>query len=315
MGEIIITGRDPVVEVVSPGIFDDEKLLDLFYRQKYQRTQSEHTLRGYQGDISRFMAAIKKPLATVTVSDLLKWGDTLNDMAPATRARKISAVRSLFRFAHRIGYLRFNPAEILERPKVPITSETRFLTKAELQALIKEARAPRRSPHLYPALVLMGTTAVRISELVGIRWCDFFQDVHGNIGLRVVKAKGGKPRTVKILPSVWQVVQEHRRRYGQNDQLDSQDTTPLFPGQKGKPITARNLQKSLKAAVRAAGIRKSASPHWLRHTAITLALVGGARVEQAQAMAGHSDLRTTTRYAHTAQQLQETAADYIRLEI
>lgn len=317
MGEIILVDGGQVQEPAhsDPAIGNDEKLIALFYRQKFQRTRSEHTLRAYQSDITRFREHLPKPLATITVSDLLEWADTLTDRAPGTRARFISSVRSLFRFALRTGYIRFNPAEILDRPKVPITSDTRFLTRVELQALLKEAQVPRRSRHLYPALVLMATTAVRISELVNIRWGDFFQDVHGHIGLKVVKAKGSKPRTVKVLPDVWRLLQERRRQQGAGADLDAEDTSPLFPGPTGEPITARNMQKSLTAAAKAAGIKKKVSPHWIRHTSITLALVGGARVEQAQAMAGHSDLRTTTRYAHTAQQLQDTASDYIRLEI
>lgn len=292
----------------------EEQVLQLFFRQKYQRSQSLHTVRSYEGDLSRFRAYIQKPLNRITVSDLLRWVQTLEGSAPATRARAISSVRSLFRFAQRVGYLQLNPSEILDRPKVPITSGSRFLTQAELQDLIRLASAPRRSPHLFPAVLLMATTALRISELVNIRWGHFFEDLRGNIGLTVMKAKGGTPRVVKILPEVWTVLKQHRRRFGSHDELDSKDESPLFPGPSGNPICTRTMQQSVSAAAKAAGIKKRVSPHWLRHTSITLALVNGARVEQAQAMAGHSDLRTTTRYAHTAQQLQNTASDFIRLD-
>lgn len=293
----------------------EAKLLALFYRSKWQRSQSEHTLKAYQGDLARFFDHVGKPLADLTITDLLEWAQTLDDKSPATRARVISSVRSLFRFAQRTGFIRFNPAEILDRPKVPVTSGHKFLIRDELQALLREARNPRRSVHLYPALALLATTALRISELTGIRWQHLFRDMNGHIGLQVTEAKGGKPRVVKVLPHVWQILQACRRHQGLADDLDAQDAMPLFAGAGGRPIGVRNLQKSLAAAARAAGIRKRVSPHWLRHTAITMSLLGGARVEQAQVMAGHSDLRTTTRYAHTAQQLQETAADFIRLDV
>jgi integrase/recombinase XerD len=308
-GVQMVTGETGTVTRVMT----DEWVIARFYDHKFQKSQSQHTRRAYQTDVERFRSQAPAALGAITPADLLEWSLSLKG-SPALKARQVSTVRSLFRFAFSLKHISSNPAEILEVPQVPVTSENRFLTQAELQALLKEAQAPRRSIHLYPALVLLATTALRISELVTIQWCNFFEDMHGHIGLKV-KGKGGKLRVVKVLPAVWTVLKEHRRRQDLGGELNAEDTTPLFLGAEGKHLTDRNLQKAMVAAAKAAGITKKVSPHWIRHTAITMALVNGARVEQAQAMAGHSDLRTTTRYAHTAQQLKETASDFIRLDI
>lgn len=288
----------------------DARVVGMFLNNKARR--SEHTARVYNSELTRFTELIKKPLQEVTLEDLQTYADSLNHLAAASQARALTTVRSLFKFATRIGFLRWNPAEVLELPKVEITSEQRYLTKDEVAALIRQSRVCGPTAQL--AVSVMVLTGLRIGELTKIEWKDFYADVHGNIGL-TVKGKGGKIRPVKMRPDLWAMVLGHRSRLGLSCELDAQDKTPLFKNRRGGAMSDRYLRRLVTQCASNAGIKKKVSPHWLRHTACTLAILGGAELQQVQEDFGHASINTTMRYLHSVKQLEKTSTDYIQVDI
>lgn len=288
----------------------DTQVIAMFLNNKARRSQ--HTARVYASEINRFIDFVNKPIPTVTLDDLQAYAETLEYLAPASQARALTTIRSFFKFAGRIGYLRWNPAEVLELPKVQVTSEQRYLTKDEMISLLTQAKMRGPIPSLTVAMLAL--TGLRIGELVKVEWCDFYADMEGNIGL-MVKGKGGKIRQVKIRQDLWQLIIRHREMKGLPGGIDNQDHIPLFCNKQGKAMTDRYLRRIVTECAKKAGIKKDVSPHWLRHSNCTLAILGGAPIMQVRADLGHSSINTTMRYMHSVKQLQRTSTDFIGLDL
>lgn len=289
---------------------NDLQVIGMFLTNKGRR--SANTARVYRVEVEKFVSFIGKPLPAVTLADLQEWAGTLEHLAPASQARAIATVKSLFKFAFRLGYLRVNVAELLEGPKVAVTSGDHFLTAAELGALIQAARVKNGVAHLSVSFLTL--TGLRISELTGIDWGHFFEDVNGNIGLRV-NGKGGKVRTVKIRPDLWSLVCRYRTKKGLPIGLDANDNRPFFTNRKGNRVSDVYLRRVIGECAKEAGIAKDVSPHWLRHSAATHALAGGADLLQVQNDLGHASLTTTQRYLHNVNGLQQTSTDFISIQV
>lgn len=295
---------------LKPADNRDAQVIAMFLNNKARR--SKNTARVYQFEITRFFDLIHKPLGSITLEDLQMYASTLENLAPASQARALTTIRSMFKFAAKIGYLRWNPSEVLELPKVQVTSEQRYLTKKEIMSLTQAAK--KKNKVAYLAVAMLSLTGLRIGELTRIEWKDFYSDLMGNIGLNV-KGKGDKLRQVKIRPDLWELIKVHREDQGLGTEINNQDKTPLFRNRKGGAISDRYLRRLITECAKKAGIKKEVSPHWLRHTACTLAILGGAPLMQVQQDLGHASINTTMRYMHSVKQLQRTSTDYIELNI
>lgn len=114
-----------------------EQLLDLWLHGR-----SPHTQRAYSTDVADFLSVVSKPLRTVTVGDVQAWMDTLDHLAPASQARKISSVKSLFGFGHRPGYLPFDVGRVVKRPKLKDTLAERVMAEGDVHCLFVTADQP-----------------------------------------------------------------------------------------------------------------------------------------------------------------------------
>ncbi len=151
-------------------------------------------------------------------------------------------------------------------------------------------------------ILLLATTGLRISEALDARWSDTYQDPLGNAGLRVV-GKGGKARSVKVLPAVVEALRPFRA---------SQDGY-LLPNASGERMSHQSADQAISRAAARAGITdRRVSAHWLRHFLATQALAAGAPLLQVQQDLGHAALATTQRYLHAAKGLEKTSADYVK---
>ncbi len=264
------------------------------------RMRSRNTARSYGEVVGRFLTTLgDAPLDRNTVAQYL---DSLSELAPASQAHHVSAVRAFLRYAGDQGLVERGPRELLIRPRVTVTSFGRYLTVDELRALIAAARG--RSACHYAAVMLMAGTGLRVAEAAGAAWRDLFRDPEGRLGLRVL-GKGNKERVVKIREDVFAaLVAVH----GSN-KLDARDTSPLLIDQRGTAYSTRGIYKLVVQASEAAAITKPVSPHWLRHTHATLAASGGASVFTIQARLGHSRIETSQRYVHWARGLADSTAD------
>jgi integrase/recombinase XerD len=260
----------------------DDQLIELWLHGR-----SEHTARAYRADVERLRAHIAKPLAAVTLADLQAFAGGLHG-ALASRYRTLSAVKSLFAFGRRVGYLPFDVGRVLRLPAVRNRLAERILSEAELHRILGlEPNARNRA-----ILTLLYASGVRVSELCALSWRDL--QPAGDSGQITVFGKGGKTRAVQLPQSVWRLIVSLRTANASPDD-------PVFASRKKK--TGGRLQplavlRIVRAAAHRAGVELPVSPHWFRHAHASHALDRGAPIHLVQATLGHASINTTGRYLH-----------------
>lgn len=257
--------------------------------------RSEHTQRAYRADVARFTAFNGKPLPTVTLGELQGFADSLEGLAPATRGRTLSAVKSLAAFGHRIGYLPFDVGRALKLPPQKSRLAERILPEADVQRMMALEENPRNSAMLR----LLYAGGLRVSELCGLTWQDM--QPRGEAGQVTVFGKGGKTRAVLLSASTWKELMGIR--------AGAASTDPVFLSRKGGALDPSQVMRIVRAAARRAGIEANVSPHWMRHAHASHALDRGAPIHLVQATLGHSSVATTGRYLHARP--TESSASYL----
>jgi integrase/recombinase XerD len=261
----------------------DARLVELWLHGRSAATQ-----RGYRAEAERFMKHVAKPLHGVTLSDLQGYSDVLDaaGLQPATRRRMLAAVKSLFSWGHRLGYLPFDTAKPLRLPPLRDTLAERVIDESALLRMID------LEPNIRNAamLALMYTAGLRASELVALRWRDCQARSNGE-GQISVLGKGSKTRTILIPASVFAGV--ILLRNGANDEAF------VFASRKaGGPLNTSHLLRITKRAARRAGIARSVRNHDFRHSHCTHSLERGAPIHLVQQTVGHASISTTGRYLH-----------------
>lgn len=297
---------------LSKDILNDMELVELFLKNKSEG--SILTSKVYKREIVNFLKYIDFPknnLNSISVKLCIEYRDSLHIYKDATKARKLNTLSSLYKFGIEIGYLKYNPFKVIKKPKINITSQDRFLTKKELEDLLKELKKNSRN---YLIGILLASCGLRSSELVSIQWKQFFEDSNGNIGLRII-GKGKKRRNVKIRKDVWSYILMYRISKKQSIEFNENDESFLILNKNNKPLSDRYCRKLLKETAKKIGINKEISTHWLRHTCATLAINGGADLKQCMDQFGWQDIKTAQRYIHSLNELEDAAADYVNIKI
>jgi integrase/recombinase XerC len=276
-----------------------------------ERDASPHTATAYQADLAALLGFLTQhlghepmlaDLAALSQADLRAWlaRQALDGAANATRARHLSAVRSLFRYlARRHGVT--NPAPGLLggprlRPPVP-----RALTAPQATELVADIGAEHDDP-IWQArdtalFTLLYGAGLRIAEALSL---DVSAVPPGASSLRVL-GKGRKERIVPLLPAVCEALAAWLRLHPS----PSRDA-PLFVGARGGRFNAAVARKVMQDYRRRVGLPEHATPHALRHSFATHLLGGGADLRAIQELLGHASLSTTQRYtAVDAARLQE----------
>jgi integrase/recombinase XerD len=271
--------QDAAPEEMLAQANSDDTLIALWLAGKADRTR-----RAYQDDVNAFLRFVDKSLRQITLADLVAWGETLGEMAPASRARKLGAVKSLAAFGHRIGYLAFDIGAPLRLPAVKTTLAERILGEGDVLRLLTLETNPRN----HALLRLLYAGALRVSELCALTWRDL--QPREDAGQVTIFGKGGKTRVVLLTPGVWGELTALRCDAGEGD--------PVFRSNKGGHLTPVQVHRIVKQAAAEAGISAAASAHWLRHAHASHALDRGAPVSLVQATLGHATIATTGRYLH-----------------
>ncbi len=257
----------------------DEQLLRLWLHGR-----PATTTRAYIADVDRFRIFVEKPLGSVTVGDVQAFSDTLEDLSDASRARKLSAVKSLLSFGHRIGYLPFDVGRPVRLPRIKDTIAERILPEDTVLAMITLEPGQRNRA----LLRLLYGAGLRVSELCGLRWRDVVE--RDDSAQVTVFGKGGRTRHVLLSAGTWGTLSAIRG--------DAGEDAPLFISRTGGGLSVRQVQVIVRQAARRAEVDKNVSPHWMRHAHASHALDRGAAVHLVQATLGHSSVATTGRYLH-----------------
>ncbi len=267
-----------------------------------EKGYSPHTVSNYRRDLDEF-AAMAGPEAVVSSLDTAVVRNFVYSLhirnKSSSVARKLSALRTFFKFLEQEDTIRLNPMASIAMPKqeqhVPV-----FLSVDEVFALLEmpdpETRWGARDSAM---LELLYSTGMRVSELVGCNATslDFASEM-----VRV-RGKGNRERlvpmgreAVKALQAYGAAREEqlrHRLQLGKNV-----DREPLFLNSRGTRLSARSVERLIAEYGRRAGIDKPVTPHVLRHSFATHLLEMGADMRSVQELLGHASLSTTQKYTH-----------------
>ena len=276
-----------------------------------ERGAGTNTLAAYGRDLEDFSAYLKgagRSIARADTDDLRAYLGALSrrGLGAATQARRLSAIRQLYRFLYAEGHRSDDPAAVLEGPKRQ-RALPRTLTLAEVDRLLSvagksEPAAPLperlRAARLACLVEMLYATGLRVSELVALPISAARKDTR----VIVVRGKGNKERLVPLNDAAKHAIADYLALLAQ-----SQPGAPskwLFPsfGESGH-LTRQHLARELKALAGAAGLRATQlSPHVLRHAFASHLLHNGADLRVVQTLLGHSDISTTQIYTHVLEE-------------
>ncbi len=286
---------------MNPSIFLIEEFLEAFAAE---RGASPNTLQAYARDLRDFAAFLDAmPLEQVTRSQCEAYLAELSrrDMAPRSRARRLSSLRQFYRFLLSEKRISSDPLAHMQGPKLP-KSLPKFLTQDEMNALLDVALAlpEHESARLLCMAELLYASGLRVSELVTLPLAALAEGCEGQVHphLRVM-GKGNKERIVPLNDTALEASARYLKFRGVFIAHESSQRW-LFPsyGQSGH-LTRQRVGQLLKHLALAAGLDpRRVSPHVLRHAFATHLLEGGANLLSVQKLLGHADISTTEIYTH-----------------
>jgi integrase/recombinase XerC len=269
---------------------------------KSERRASPHTVSAYRCDLEQlahFVGDTREApvwLETIDVVALRRWlGDRARAVSPATLARKIAAVRALFRYLRRQNLVESDPASALASPKLRKPLPTFLDVDAAREVVEAPAASTPRGSRDRAVLEVLYGSGLRVSELCALDLGDV--DVRRGT-LRVV-GKGRKERDVPLGRAALAALGEYLARRSQVPGARLRvDSSALFVSDRGRRIGPRKVQRMVQAYGALGAGRADLHPHALRHTCATHMLEGGADLRAIQEMLGHASLATTQRYTH-----------------
>lgn len=264
---------------------------------RMEKGLARNSLEAYQTDLDEFVRYAKAH-APGKMPDAVVLGEWVNslyqkDFSSRTIARRLSAVRGLFRFFLTEGMVTVDPTEHLSSPKQWATIP-KFLNREQTEQLIAAPDTTKPSGQRDRAMFeLLYATGIRVSELVNLKTSN----LDTGLGLIRVTGKGNKQRIVPVHAGALRAIAEYVAD-GRLALLKQRVSPSLFVTARGGPMTRQGFWASVRMNGKKAGIFHNLSPHVLRHTFATHLLEGGADLRSVQTMLGHADLSTTEIYTH-----------------
>lgn len=266
-----------------------------------ERGASANTIEAYRRDLTDFASSLRarrRTLGTAGSEDIRAYLSELDaaGMAPRTAARRLSAIRQLYRFLFSEGDRPDDPSTVIDSPRQgrPLP---KILSEQDVDLLLASARgrAGPEGTRLTCLLEILYASGLRVSELVALPFAAVARDPR----VLIVRGKGGKERMVPLTDAAREAITAYKEV--RQSFLAEGATSPfLFPsrGREGH-LTRRRLGQLLKELAIECGLRPSAvSPHVLRHAFATHLLDHGADLRSVQQMLGHADISTTQIYTH-----------------
>lgn len=218
-------------------------------------------------------------------------------LSPRTRARKISCIKSFFRFLAERNEIGENPSELIEAPRLP-RRIPHYLESEEVERLLASPnRTTPEGRRDQTMLELAYAAGLRVSELVSLE----MHRLDLEIGCVTVMGKGSKERIVPIGVPATRALMDYLDKV-RPLLLGQVRSEAVFVTRRGKPMTRQTFWKIVKKTALLAGIRKEISPHTLRHSFATHLVQNDADLRAIQIMLGHADISTTEIYTHVAGQ-------------
>jgi site-specific recombinase XerD len=274
------------------------------YADDLEARYGERTAPEYLAHVRSFLAWLEAQgleLADVRTESLLAYQKALHDARKRDgkpysigfQANRVTAVKSLFRFLYRRGFLLQDPSAAIETPRLPSHLPRTILTREEVLRLLGAVRG--RSPRALRDRAILETlygTGLRVSELCGLRVGDVDTE---DLLLRIVMGKGRKDRNVPLTPAAARAIEAYLL-LGRGKLLGRAPRKELFVGERGARLHRAVVNKLILPWAKKAGIRKHVTCHTFRHSVATHLLRNRADIRHIQVLLGHASLKTTERY-------------------
>lgn len=266
-----------------------------------EKSLSPHSVEAYLRDIDKLANYLFKEPEVKTPADIqlkhlqsfIQAIDTI-EMAPTSQARMISGIKSFFKYCLIEQICTLNPTTLLSSPKTRRKLPD-VLSFEEIESMIAQIDLSKTEGGRNKAMLeTMYSSGLRVTELIGLKISCLYLDV----GFIRVIGKGDKERLVPIGSDAIKFIQIYKNdiRIHQTPAKDFEDI--LFLNNRGKGLSRVMVFYIIKDLIRKAGIKKSISPHSLRHSFATHLVEGGADLRAVQEMLGHESITTTEIYTH-----------------
>lgn len=275
--------------------------------------KSEHTLDSYERTIKNYYEFVSSVHKVDDEDSIIKHSDwsTLNlyvnhlterNLNPYSINQKLSALKTYFNFLKLRRIVEENPLDFIERVSTDsVEQNTDYLTEEEYKRLlttigtklpnVKQDNFVLTSKRDVLLVGLMIQTGLRVSEVLSLTVNQIDTE---NKRIKVL-GKGKKLRTVSFTNDILTLLEDY---IDVRNTLDIKDTEILFLSRNGRKMNRQNVNTNLRKYCERAGIDKDIHPHCLRHTALSMMAESGLSVVKIQAVAGHTDSKTTARYTH-----------------
>ena len=289
----------------------DQAWIELFLDMiAAERGGAKNTLAAYARDLADFSAELSKARGTIagaSTDDLRGYLGSLarRRFAASSVARRLSAIRQLYRFLYAEGHRADDPSAVIEGPKrnralpkvLSIAEVDRLLAQARADIGQAEEPAPKRlrAARLACLIEVLYATGLRVSELIALP----ISAAERNARMLTVRGKGNKERLVPLNEAAKKAMREYLALLSANGVRQTKWLFPSF-GQTGH-LTRQHFARELKTLAAAAGLRQ-VSPHVLRHAFASHLLHNGADLRVVQTLLGHADISTTQIYTHVLEE-------------
>jgi integrase/recombinase XerC len=280
--------------------------IDSFLNTLRAKLASVHTIRNYSIDLTAFKEFLEREkisLETVAKIDIRSFlaQHSQQNLQRRSLLRRLSALRSFFKFLYKQNILLKNPIEEIESPKlekkIPFTLNSQqlliFLQQPDCQNVL--GLRDRTFMELFYS------SGLRISELVGLNRAD----IDWNQRLLTIRGKGKKVRRVPAT----QTSLSWLEKYLKHPKREENDSQAIFLNQRGKRLTARSVDRLFRDYLKKSGLLGTITPHTFRHTIATHWLEKGMDLKSIQTLLGHSSLATTTIYTQVSTRLKKETYD------
>jgi len=267
---------------------------------KFEKHYSAHTIRSYQDDLVQFFDYIalqfgEQSLKAITPVLIRSWLASLKDEELSSRSinRKISTLKSFFKYQMRCGEVEQSPMIAITSPRVSKRLPV-YVEQQDVAALFGDISFPDSWEGWTDRLLLavFYHTGVRLSELLHLQERQVDK---GNRNIKVL-GKGNKERVIPVGPVLMEGIEEYCRK--KRAEFEKPDVQYLFVGKSGKKLYAKYVYRVVKKYLSQVTTVDKKSPHVLRHSFATHLMNEGAELNSVKELLGHSSLAATQVYTH-----------------
>jgi integrase/recombinase XerC len=253
---------------------------------------SAHTLRAYRKDLTDFIAHVNTEPEKIDMLDVRGFiaEQIRKGLNKTTVSRRLSSVRSFFKFLYREGHIKANPAKLVSGPRLPKLLP-KFLSVDDAFSLVEKPEGIGFATARDRAILeLLYSSGLRVGELAGLNVEDI------NVREALVKARG-KGKKERIVPIGSKAMDAIKTYLVERILLKSKEKA-VFLNRLGTRLTDRGVRRIVVKYARAIAVNGSIGPHTLRHSFASHLLQGGADLRVIQELLGHASLSTTQKYTH-----------------